>query len=559
MDVLFVIVLGLLAIAGATIIGPRVGVATPLLLVVVGIGVSFLPFVPVITVEPEWILAGILPPLLYSASVSMPAMDFRREFGAIGGLSVALVVISAVALGFFFSWVIPDLGIWWGIALGAVVSPTDAVATSIVKRSGVSGRIVSVLEGESLLNDATALVLLRAAIAGTAASISVWGIVGNFFFSVAVATVLGFIVGKLNLWARSRIKDATVNTVLSFTVPFLASIPAELLGASGLVAAVVAGLVTGYGAARVLPPRHRFSDALNWRAIELVLEGAIFLIMGLELSGIVNEVLDHEPNGLVIAAAIALGALLITIVVRALFVTPLIAALRNRARRDEKLKPRMTRMQERLQSSPEPDVDAVPAGPGGRRRSLSPQRVERLLTRIRRFLADVDYFLAEPLGWREGSVIVWAGMRGAITLAAAQTIPDGPSDGAPHRSLLILIAFLVAAASLLIQGGTLARVVRWIKPRSADPLGGDERASIMALLQDAAAGVTLSSEVEIVSDEPASEYLDSTSKELALAKITAQRLALLEARDDGIFSAGSLNSALANLDAEQIGLEMKGR
>lgn len=112
--------------------------------------------------------AAALAPRLYSASASMPTINFRREFTAISGLSIVLVIVSAVILGLFFAWVLPGLGLWWGIALGAIVSPTNALATSVVKRVGVSGRVVSVLEGESLLNDATVLVLLRTAIAGTA-------------------------------------------------------------------------------------------------------------------------------------------------------------------------------------------------------------------------------------------------------------------------------------------------------------------------------------------------------------------------------------------------------
>jgi len=328
---LIVVVLGLLVIAAASTAGPVLRIPAPLLLVAVGVGVSFLPFVPEIELEPEWILAGVLPPLLYSSSVSMPAMDFRREFRAIGGLSVVLVVASAVGLGFFFSRVL-DVDLAWGIALGAIVSPTDAVATSIVKRSGVSHRITTILEGESLLNDATALVLLRSAIAGTAAVVSGWSVVGDFVLAVVIAVVIGYLVGKLNLLVRSRISDATVNTVLSFTVPFLASIPAELLDASGLVAAVVAGLVTGSGAPRVLPPQHRMSDAQNWRTVEVIVEGAIFLTMGLELAGIVADV-EENHQGVGSAALIATGALLLTLAVRTAYVAQLILILRRRARR----------------------------------------------------------------------------------------------------------------------------------------------------------------------------------------------------------------------------------
>lgn len=477
MEILVVGVAALIVIAVATALGPRLRVASPLILVVLGIAVSFLPVLPDFEVDPEWILAGVLPPLLYSAAVSMPAMNFRRELNAIGGLSIVLVVVSAVVLGFFFSLVIPGLGIWWGIALGAIVSPTDAVATSIIRRLGVGGRVVSVLQGESLLNDATALVLLRSAIAASAAAVSFWDVAGDFLYAVAVATVLGVVVGLVNLRARARVTDPTVNTVLSFTVPFLASIPAELLGASGLVAAVVAGLITGHGAPRRLPPQHRASDAQNWQTVELVLEGAIFLVMGLELSALIADV-EAAHEGVHVAIVVALGALLLTVVVRAAYLAPLLGILRGRRLRREQAMPRIEALNEQLGESGEPTE-----WPFRGRGAMTDQRVRQTRTRMRRLMADMDYYLAAPLGWREGGVLVWAGMRGAVTLAAAQTLPADT----PNRSLLVLVAFFVAAASLIVQGGTLSRVVRWLKPS-----GGDEaaqradRAALLELLSDVA-------------------------------------------------------------------------
>lgn len=558
MTILIVMVVGLLAVAAAAAFAPRLRISAPLILVVAGIGVSFLPFIPPIESHPEWVLAGILPPLLYSASVSMPTMNFRREFTAIGGLSVALVVISSIVLGLFFAWVIPGLGLWWGIALGAIVSPTDAVATSIVKKVGVSGRVVAVLEGESLLNDATALVLLRTAIAGTAAAVSFWGVLGSFAYSVAVAVVLGFVVGKLNLWVRSKISDATVNTVLSFTVPFLASIPAELLGASGLVAAVVAGLITGRGAARKLPPQHRLSDSQNWHVIELILEGAVFLVMGLELFNIVSEV-QKEHAGIGTAVLIAAGALVLTLLVRAAYVAPLLSGLRRRARRGQKMKPRLDVMQERFNSSEESLIVQ-----DTRRPPPSPRRLEMLRIRVRRSIADIDYLVAAPLGWREGGVLVWAGMRGAVTLAAAQTLPFGET---PHRALLILIAFTVAAASLLLQGGTLSAFVSWIKPALPDDEASkEERGRILALLAEIERDVTTSAAQQAdasPSDAAATAVAIPADDHVAWKKrtldiIAAQRTALLDARDDGAYSAEVLNSALTNLDADQISIELKG-
>jgi NhaP-type Na+/H+ or K+/H+ antiporter len=547
-EALVIIVLVLLAIAGATTLGPKLGVAAPLVLVLVGIGVSFLPFVPPVVIHPEWIIAGVLPPLLYSASVSMPAMEFRREFGAIGGLSVLLVIVSAIVLGLFFAWVIPGLGIAWGIALGAIVSPTDAVATSIVKRSGVSPRVVAILEGESLLNDASALVLLRTAIAAAAASFSLGGFVGSFAYSVVVALVFGWVVGRVNLIVRARVTDATINTVLSFTVPILASIPAEALGASGLVAAVVAGLVTGRRAPRVLSPQHRLSDAQNWRTIELILEGVVFLVMGLELFGIITKV-QNDHAGVVPAIGVALAALLLTIVVRGAYVTPLLWILSRQARRGESMRPRIESIQQSLD-----DPQAAPAalqrtgGPSARRTPTAAD-IGRFATRMRRALADIDYFKAAPLGWREGTVVVWAGMRGAVTVAAAQTLPGST----PGRSLLVLIAFIVAAASLLIQGGTLGWVVRLVKPAPVDvEVEKDERARLMTLLRDSVEDIPLPASTERTPEA------FQAHKAARLAMIRTQREALLDARDDGAFSADLLDAALTNLDADQISIELKG-
>ncbi len=600
MEILVAVVIGLLVIAAASSLGARLGVAAPLLLVVVGLGVSLIPALPTFEIAPEWILTGVLPPLLYSAAVSMPTMNFRREFTAIGGLSIALVVFSALALGLFFAWVIPGLGIWWGIALGAIVSPTDAVATSIVKRIGGSSRVSAILEGEGLFNDATALVVLRTAVAGVAVSVSFWGVLGDFFYSVAVAVIIGYAVGWLNLRIRSRMSDAAVNTVISFTVPFLASIPAEALGASGLVAAAVAGLVTGHGAARLLTPQHRLSDTENWRTIALILEGAVFLLMGLELSAIIANVrADH--NGLGTAVVISAGALFLTIIVRAVYVGPLIGSLAARAERGAQMKPQIAAMQDRLEN-PDKAVAALNEarsaqvfGPGrpaqspsvGRSdravqrarlvnstRPIRPDRPARstrerrpptaeqlagLQTRLRRTLADINYFLAEPLGWREGVIIVWAGMRGVVTLAAAQSLPEN----APSRSLLIFVAFLVATGSLLLQGLTLPRVAKWVLPaNSAHTNIFEEHAQIMALLDSAAATVTEHATTDSTSapalEPTADAKFTDEPKRAALAVLNAQRRALLDARDDGMFSADTLNTALAILDADQISLEMKG-
>lgn len=533
LEVVAVSVLALVVIAGAAVLAPRLGVAAPLVLVLVGIAVALAPVLEDVEIDPEWVLQGLLPPLLYASAVSMPAMNFRREFRAISGLSVLLVVATALVLGALFAWLLPDLGFIWGVALGAIVSPTDAVATSIIKGTGLPRRAVVILDGESLLNDATALVLLRTAVVATAAGFSFAGALGTFAYAIAVAVVVGVVVGRGNLAVRRRVDDATVNTILSFAVPFAAAVPAEALGSSGLVAAVVAGLITGFRAPRVLPARHRLSDAQNWASVELVLEGVVFLAMGLQLATILDEV-HREHTGLGPAIGISAGALAVTLLVRAAYVAPLLWALKRRALRGQALQPRIAAIGERLEAG----------GAGPRRGRFTERDLERFATRVRRSLADIDYLLRQPLGVREGVVVVWAGMRGAITVAAAQTLPEDT----PHRPLLVFVAFAAATLSLLVQGGTVGPLVKRLFPDRADEADereqADERQRIRELVDAAAHQV------------PREEGTSADHHRLAV--LSAQRDALLDARDDGTFDADALTAALRTVDAAMITLELRG-
>ena len=550
-ELLIVIVTGFVVIAAATVVGPRLGVASAIVLVAIGVAASFLPVFASVHIEPEWILEGVLPPLLYSAAVSMPAMNFRREFGAISGLSVLLVVATALLLGLFFMAVIPGLGFAWGVALGAIISPTDAIATSIIKQRSVSKRVVAILDGESLLNDATALVLLRTAIVATALSFSFWGAVGTFSYSVVVAVVVGGAVGWLNLVLRRRVTDPTVNTVISFAVPFAASVPAGLLGASGLVAAVVAGIVTGVRAPRDLSPQNRLSDSQNWRTVELVLEGAVFLTMGVQIKSIVTSV-EQDHAGVGPAVLVAAGALALTLLLRAAYVAPLLRVLAARARRGRQMQSRMQDMREQM-TTPEGKQEMFEQV-NSRGRRASERQIDQFARRVTYALADLDYFLREPLGWREGIVVVWAGMRGAVTVAAAQTLPDDT----PQRSVLVLIAFAVATMSLVIQGGTIGPLLRLLAPKvdqaAVDEQTTEEQTRIMELLKESAESVPEPPHPE---GDPTPEAF-TIAKDHRLAVIAAQRSVLLDARDNGTFDADVLANALANLDATQIAIEMRG-
>jgi NhaP-type Na+/H+ or K+/H+ antiporter len=550
-ELLVVIVAALVVIAAATVAGPRLGIAAPLVLVAIGVAASFLPVFASVHIEPEWILEGVLPPLLYSSAVSMPAMNFRREFGAISGLSVVLVVGSSLLLGLFFSLVIPGLGFAWGVALGAIVSPTDAVATSIVKQTSVSRRVVAMLDGESLLNDATALVLLRTATAATALSFSFWGALGTFAYSVAVAVLIGLVVGGANLAVRRRVTDPTVNTVISFAVPFVAAVPAVLVDASGLVAAVVAGLVTGVGAPRRLSPQARLSDTQNWRTVELVLEGAVFLTMGVQIKTIVTDV-ERDHAGVGSALLVAVGALVLTILVRAAYVTPLLAVLSLRGRRIGPMRARMQDMQERM-TTPEGRQETFREVNPRSRRTASERTLDRFAFRVTQAVADLEYFRRAPLGWREGTAVVWAGMRGAVTVAAAQTL----SENTPQRSVLVLVAFAVATLSLVVQGGTIGPLLRRIAPQvdeaAVTEQADAEQARIVELLRASTGSVP---QPPPTADPTQESFV--VAKAHRLAVIAAQRSALLDARDHGTFDAELLETALANLDASQIAIEMRG-
>ncbi|MEP9413219.1 MULTISPECIES: cation:proton antiporter [unclassified Gordonia (in: high G+C Gram-positive bacteria)] len=594
MDKILIVVGAILLIVAVIEISPRVRVPSALALVVIGAVIGILPIVPEVHLDPEWILVGVLPPLLYSAAVQMPAMEFRRDFGAISALSVVLVLISSVLLGLFFWAVVPEIGIATGIALGAIVSPTDAVATSIAKKLGVPSRVTAVLEGESMLNDATALVLLRAAVAAIATTISFGGVVVNFVWAVVVAVTIGALVGALNLRVRARVNDPAVNTAISFTVPYLAYLPAEQLGASGLVAAVTAGLITGAGAARFLTPSHRISDTQNWRMVEMLAEGGVFFLMGLELFALMRDV-QQERTGVTHAIWLGLAALGVALVIRAIYVVPTVWWLERRRRRGDRIRPVL----EGFTATPSPTSPPDGEGVVSRRLSrwrwrarfrrhknpdladlsyVSPETAGRINARVTRALADIDYYDDTPVGPKEGVIMVWAGLRGVVTVAAAQTLPTDT----PARSLLVLTAFVVAAASLLIQGGTLGWLIRTLRLPDTTADDRAERVRLRREMDEAMQKAMTESEkiraipwmrdrieqatreAENSADGPGSGVTSGLSQservQMRVVRreiIAAQRRRLLRLRSEGSYSSEALSRMLSQLDAEEISLDIQ--
>jgi len=463
-------------------------------------------------------------------------MNFRREFRSITSLSVTLVVVSSLALGWFFSWAL-SIPFAWGVALGAVVSPTDAVAVAIARRAGVPRRVLTILEGEALLNDATALVLLRSAVAAAAAAFSFGQVALSFLFAVAVAVVIGLGVGHGILWIRRRIDNPAASMVVSLAAPLVAALPAELFGASGLVAAVTTGLVTGQHAARVLSPRTRMFDRVGWSAVELGLEGLIFLLMGLQLHALVLDV-QQDHGRVVLALWVALAGLVLVLLIRAIYVVSLVASIGRRTSRAAMMQPRLDFIsaahEQRLAQLPEQVTQS----------ERFAERLEQVRVRLRRERSKVNYLLRDPIGAKEGWIITWAGMRGAVSVAAAQTLPADT----PYRSVLVLIAFALAGGSLLVQGTTLGALARRLRPEQSEQYAEREQAEHDELLQL----LELTASAEREKDETRSE------RAIELAVLRAQRQALLDARDDGTFDGDMLTHALTAVDAQEIALELQG-
>ncbi|AQP46841.1 peptidase [Tessaracoccus aquimaris] len=553
-DAALLVVAAVLVIVLVSSLAPRIGVASPVLMVLVGVGCSYIPGMPVIEIEPEWFLMIVLPPLLYSAAVAMPTMDFRRDFRTIGALSVGLVVVSALVSGLVIYWILPDIGLPTALALGAVISPPDAVAaTSVGKRLGLPNRLVTILEGEGLVNDATALVLLRTAL-GATAGISVLGVAGDFLYAVAVGIAIGAVMGLASVWLRAKVDQPVLTTSISFVVPFASYIPAEELHASGVLAVVVAGLITGAKGAKRFTPHDRMTDRTNWRTIQHLLESGVFLLMGYQLHVLLDDVIDADLD---VWHAIGLGLLatVVLIVVRVVFVVPVIASLKRSQRKGRE---RVHHLEDAMQRLEERDF-------GDDRRKGNAERF------LRRRHADATFYANEGLGWRGGAVIAWSGMRGAVTLAAAQSLPHD----VPNRSALMLVAFTVAIITLVGQGATLPWLIGALGVRGTSrEEEARELGILLQELRESASDVLDSATLHQHDGTPFDPEVIATVRAIALAQIgdeeerdweaaprrfreglelqrlivDAEQAALLDARASGTYRSSTINRAQHLLD-----------
>lgn len=400
MDLLTAVLAILVAIAVLFEIARRVGVPYPTLFVIGGLGLAVVPGLPRIELEPELVLLVFLPPLLFSAAVETPIRDLRANLAPLLRLSIGLVVFTMVSVAIVANAVIPGLGWPAAFALGAIVAPTDALAaTSVFRRLGAPRIVSTLVEGEALLNDATALVAYRVAVV---AVVSGTFVLSEALAAFVIATVggiaIGAVIGRITGEILRRLDDPPVEVVISLVVPFAAYLPADRLGLSGVLAAVTTGLVIGSRLGTILTPNSRVLWLTSWKMVGFVLNGFVFVLIGLELPAILEGL-----QGRALAAILGPVVLVCVAVVVTRIVWIFAASL--------------------LPSSP------------------------------RRVIARRDPRLARRLTF----VVSWAGLRGAVSLAAALALPTG----FPERNLILLLTFAVILVTLVGQGLTLPAVLRW--------------------------------------------------------------------------------------------------
>lgn len=513
------VVLALAVVVGLVVtVARKLGRPYPILLVVAGLALGLFDGFPKVELEPELVLVAILPPLLFAAAWQTPIRDFRANRRAIVLLSVGLVVFTAIVVAFALTWADPTIPFAAALALGAIVAPPDAIAaTSVLRRLVVPRRVITVLEGESLVNDATALTAFRVAVAAVAAGgvIVLSDALLQFGWALAGGVVIGLALGLGVSWIWSKLFDPPVEVLLSLLIPYAAFLVAEQVHASGVIAVVAAGLVLGRRSSRILDSNARVLATGVWQMVVFLLNGFAFLLLGLQLPGIVSRLEGYTTEELVGLAALVSVTV---IVARFVWVFPATYLPRVLSRS----------LRER---DPYPPVGAV-------------------------------------------IVVSWAGMRGAVSLAAALSLPLD----FPERDLLLFLTFVVILVTLVGQGLTLPWMLRRLRLKD-DGLEGQERIAARTaantaamdaigraalrwpehrpLIDTIAARFAHQAEHLTEMETPETESEQERLDHLAILRsiVDAQRESVIRLRDDGTINDDILRELERELDLEELRLE----
>jgi CPA1 family monovalent cation:H+ antiporter len=547
---LLLVVVGAIAVAA---IAHRKGLEPSIVVVILASAVSFIPGLPRFELQPDLILGVVIPPLLYSAALDFSFVSFARNIRPILALGVGMVLVSTFATGLVAWWVVPGLAFTPALVLGAVVAPPDAVAALAVgRRLGLPKRLMAILTGESLVNDASALTVFSLAVAAVTGEHTIFSNPFVLFgYDVVAGCLIGLLLGVVVHWIRLRLRDSGLETALGLAVPFAAYLLATEVHASGVLAVVMAGFSLGHNNASV-GFETRLQDRQVWQSLDTLLETFVFAYMGLQCKFIFTEL---TPSGLswssfVVGAVLVLLAVLL---IRPVWVflaygrDKVIAEVLHRVVSERAIARKAERRAQRRQRR----------GPG------SPPPPDHL-------------------SWRYLTVISWTGMRGVVTLAAAAGIPSS----FPHRDVVQALAFVVAVGTLLIQGPTLPPLIRALKisapeerryeaesvhnarqiirsatertmkdiftdpPDDVDPkLLVTYRERIRAVL---AARKRSDDDVdkETVAEQVGSPFRETT-RALRRTMLAAQRQALTEARDKGELDDDVTRRELERLDYEE--------
>lgn len=396
----------LFVLAAVAWISGKLKIPPSILLVIAGVGLALIPSLPTIELEPELVLLLILPPIIYSSSVAMSWREFRFNLRPIILLAVGCVVFTTVAVAAAMHYL---LGTPWqiGFVVGAIVSPPDAVAPlSIARRLKLPKRILIILEGEGLANDATALILYRFAIVALSTGAFSFGKAAGTFGAIVVSEVIwGIGVGWLMLRLRKWARDPRIEITLSIITPFIAYWPPEHVGGSGVLATVVAGLYISWNGQRLISAATRLQGIFFWDFFIYLIEGMVFLITGLQARTLIERI-GHSPAQELFTAA----AVVCAVVILSRFIWAFPATYIPRW-----INPRL------------------------RKRDPSPP-------------------------WQATFVIAFTGIRGIVSLAAALAIPFTTDAGEPFpgRDLILFLTFSVILVTLVGQGLLLPSVIRWL-------------------------------------------------------------------------------------------------